>query len=498
MTQQANAGPLREVVRHSLIYGSGYVTMAAVSLIVTPIYARHLDPGRFGLLALMLVFYGLMKQIYDLGFMNSVGRFYFDYASDDDVELRQMRSTGNAFMAGYGGALTLVLVLLAGPISALLTGTAENADLVRIVALTLYAEALAIVPMTMIRMQQRSGLFVRITIARFVGTLVLAIVFVAELGLGVQGALLAIALPTAGILVLLLPEFRLSLGARPSRELLRRMLSFGLPFFPVLLSAWVIDGSDRLVIEAFRTRPEVGTYALAYRIGAVMLIVVTAFSMGWAPLRYKIYGRPDAQDLYRRVASYYVLGACLIGTGVGIFAQDIVDLIAPPSYSAAGGVVPLIVLAYGVYGMNLLLVTGMGVTKRTVALAPIAVLGAVVNVGLNLLFVPEFGIKAAALSTIFAFALMAAGSWRYSQRAYPIPYEWSRMLTTLMLAIGCVAAAAMVGPEDGVISLAWGCALWIGFAGTLILSGLVDRSEMRAGWGLVSALRDRWAGGAIR
>ena len=385
--------------------------MAAASLIVTPIYTRYLTPSGFGLLALMLVFYGLMRQVYDLGFTNSVGRFFFDCVDEkNDSELPLMRSTSTAFMAMYGGTLTLGLFVFAGPIAVLLTGDSAHADLVRVVAVTLYAEALTIVPLTVIRMQERSGFYVRISMARFAGTLVLSILFVAGLGWGVRGALLAIAVPTAGILLLLVAEYRLSLGRRPSLELLKRMLAFGLPFFPVLLSAWVIDGSDRYIIELFRSREEVGTYALAYRIAAVMLMAITAFSMGWAPLRYKIYEQPGARETYRRLASYYVVVISFIGVGLGAFSRDIVAVIAPSSYAAAGAVVPIIALAYAIYGVNVLMITGMGVTKRTGPLAPIALAGATLNIGLNLLLVPRFGIQAAALSTAVAMVVMTVGA----------------------------------------------------------------------------------------
>src|SRR4051794_18708840 len=190
MPEESSQRPFRDLIRHTLVYGSGFVTMAAVSLILTPVYTHELGPSGFGLLALMLVIYGLMKQVYDLGLMNSVGRFFFDdEGREDQSELGQMRSTGLLFLAGWGALLTALLCIPAGAWSDLLTGTPDHADLVRIVAVTLYAEALTIVPLTLIRMQERSVLFVTVTVARFVATLVLSIVFVAGLDMGVRGAL---------------------------------------------------------------------------------------------------------------------------------------------------------------------------------------------------------------------------------------------------------------------------------------------------------------------
>lgn len=483
--EQSEPRPLKSLVRDTLIYGSGFATMAAVSLILTPIYTHHLSPSEFGLLALMLVLYGLMKQIYDLGFMNSVGRFFFDRdGQEDDGGLGRMRVTGLIFLAAWGGFLTFLLWIPADAWSRLLTGGAEQAPLVRIVAVTLYAETLTIVPLTLIRMQGRPALFVTISAARFAATLVLSIVLVAGYDLGVRGALLGNAIPAAGVLLLLLPEYLRARGSRPSRDLLGRMLAFGLPFFPVLLSGWLIEASDRYLLEILRSREEVGWYALGYRVAAVMQISVAAFTMGWAPLRYRIFGRDDAQEIYARLATYFVLAASLLAVALGVFADDVVALIAPPGYTPAAGVLPLLALSYAMGGLYLLMTTGMGVVKKTLPLAGIAGTAAGANIGLNLLLIPTWGIHAAAATTVAANLILIVATWRYSQRVYPIPYDWRRIGRVTALGVAVVILARVVSPPGTGLSLVWASACWLAFVAALVKTRAVAPEE-------VAALRER-------
>jgi O-antigen/teichoic acid export membrane protein len=482
MAAEAPAGrPLRDLVRHTAIYGSGFVATAAVGLVLVPVYTHYLTPSEYGLLALLLVLYGLMKQVYDLGFTNSVGRFFFD--DDEGTDVRHMSATGLAFLFGYGGLLTALLWVLDSEVSDLLTGSSEHGELVRIVAVTLYAEALAIVPLTLIRMQERSTAFLRITVARLLTALVFGVVFVAGFEWGVRGALLGNAVPALGVLLLLVPEYRHALAGRPSRDLLKQMMAFGLPFFPVILSGWLIDASDRYILELFRSRDEVGYYSLAYRLGQVMQIAVAAFSMGWAPLRYRIYSRPDAREIYRRLATYYVVVAGVVAVALAAFAAPIVALVSPPEYASAAGVVPLIVLAYGLQGLYLLTITGMGVTKKTAPLAWISAAGAAVNIGLNLLLVPEYGMKAAAAMTAVAYALMVYGSWHYSQRVYAIDYDWGRIARVLALGVAAVAALALVGPSGVAAQLAGAvvaCALYVSALRATGAVGADDVASARA------------------
>jgi O-antigen/teichoic acid export membrane protein len=493
MPEPNSQRPFRDLIRHTLVYGSGFVTMAVVSLILTPVYAHHLGPAGFGLLALMLVLYGLMKQVYDLGFMNSVGRFFFDdQGKDADSELGQMRITGLLFLAGWGAALTALLCIPAATWSDLLTGTPDHANLVRIVAVTLYAEALTIVPLTLIRMQERSVLFVIVSVARFVATLVLSIVFVAGLDMGVRGALLGNAVPAVGVMLLLLPEYLLARGSRPSRALLGRMLAFGLPFFPYLLATWLIEASDRYLLELFTTRDEVGWYALAYRIAAVMQISVAAFTMGWAPLRYRILGREDAQELYARLARYYVLAGSLILVALSVFARDLVALVAPPDFAPAAEVIPMISLAFLMGGLSVLMMTGMSVVKQTNSLAWIAALAAGVSVGINVLLIPVWGMHAAAATAVLANAILVAGAWVYSQRVYPVPYEWRRIGLITAVAAVVVAGAWLVSPPGAVASIGWAAVCWLLFVLLLVKTGAIAPAELARVRRAPAMLRQRW------
>jgi O-antigen/teichoic acid export membrane protein len=208
-----------------------------------------------------------------------------------------MRATAGAFLAVFGGLLTAALWFGAREWSQLLTQSTSHADLVRVVAITLYAEGLALVPLTLIRMQERSRLYVAITLARFTATLALSILFVVVLRWGVRGALEANAASAIAVLILLLPEYALAIRGRLSRTLLREMLAFGVPFFPVILSAWFIEASDRYLLGIYRSHAEVGWYVLGYKVAQVMQISLAAFSMGWAPLRYRIYKRADAGEV---------------------------------------------------------------------------------------------------------------------------------------------------------------------------------------------------------
>jgi O-antigen/teichoic acid export membrane protein len=479
-TPESETGsPLRELLRHTLVYGSGYITMAVASFLLVPVYTHHLSPSAYGVLGLMLVLYGVMTQVYDLGFTNSVGRFYFDRdKADPESALARMRSTALTFLVPLGGLWTAILWIGAPTWSNVLTQTPEHANLVRIVAVTLYAEALAIVPLTLIRMQERSQLFVRITLVRFLVTIALSYVLVVPLDKGVEGALLANAASAIGVLLVLLPEYRFGFRARPSRPLLREMLGFALPFFPVLLSQWFIDASDRYLLGAYRTHAEVGYYMLGYKVAQVMQIGVAAFSMGWAPLRFKIFETPGAQQTYRRLTSYYVIAASLLVVTISVFARQVVAIVAPPDFSSAAEIVPLIACAYMINGLYILTITGMGVAKKTAPMAWVVAIAASVNIAINIVLIPKWGMHAAAATTVLANVFMAGGAWWYSEKVYPIPYDWSRIIRTILIGAVIVTVTSVFAPGTGVAGIVCGAVAVVAFAGALVATSTIHSHEL--------------------
>ncbi len=473
--------PLRDLVRHTLIYGIGNVGMSLISFVLIPVYTRYLTPGEYGVLALVLLFQALMARFYDLGLQNAVGRFYFDHTGEGAEEgIGRMLFTTQVFLLLYGGLLSLGIVVLATPLSELLLHEAASASLLRIIAATLILEILAMPGLTLLRMEERSVAWVLLSSLRVLLTLVLNIYFVVVAGLGVQGILLgyAISAGVSAVAVLAItvkrwvPRFRW--------EELKKMLSFGLPFLPVLLGVLVIELSDRYLLEILRSVDEVGVYTLGTKFGQAMLLAVSAFSMGWAPLRYRIYERPDARELYTRIATLFMALALTGVVAISVWGDEIVQIAATPAYFEASRVIPWVTAAYALYGLHIIVVTGMGVTKKTGPMAIVVAVAALANVGANLLLIPRYGMMAAAVTTTGANAVLVVGTLYFSQRVYRIPYEWPRLVAMGAAATVLIVADSRVTGGGLASGAALGLVSLVVFVGMVRLLGGVRGADIQA------------------
>ena len=104
---------------------------------------------------------------------------------------------------------------------------------------------------------------------------------------------------------------------------------------------------------------------------------------------------------------------------------------------------------------------GIGISKKTTYFPVMTLSAAVVNIVLNILWIPRFGIEGAAWATVAGYALMAMMGIYFGNKHYPIPFEWSRMAK-----IG--AGAALAYAVSTLAPLEWQRAIPIKLGATLV------------------------------
>lgn len=103
---------------------------------------------------------------------------------------------------------------------------------------------------------------------------------------------------------------------------------------------------------------------------------------------------------------------------------------------------------------------------------------AVVNVALNIALIPTYGMIGAAIATVAAYGTMAVGMAWWSQRIYPVPYQWRRVTTA---ALAAVALAAVGAAANGGLVLA--LVLILAYPPALLALGFttsIERARLRA------------------
>lgn len=480
----------------SVIYTSGDVLNRAFGLLLIPIYTAYLTPGDYGILAITSTIASVLAILSMQSLESVLTRFHYDYAD---------RESQRAFH----GAIWL-LMLICAAVVAVLSGTIGRplyawlfpdvpyVPYIRLAVWTMFFTNISYVLLkSLLRVRERPKTFSLLNILVFLVNTVLVIYFVVGLKRGAQGnlegRLLAAALLAVPFIFLYFRDARLHW----SPKIARNALAFSLPLLPHLLSLWVLNVSDRIILQRFVPLAEVGIYSLGYQIASVLQLLAFSVTNAWSPFFYKTAGEPGAPRMLSRFSTYYMLLIMFLGAGISALAQDVLLIIASkPAYFTAYRVVPWVVLGFVMRGFYFLFVTSLYYRKQVRLLPAVTIGAAALNIGLNLLTVPIYGYMAAAVNTFVAYAAQAVVMYFLAQRAFRLPYELARFAKMGVVALALyliTTTVALANPwtslfVKGAIVMTlplWLTALRFWTPGELAMF-------QRTAHQTIGALRDRW------
>ena len=147
--------------------------------------------------------------------------------------------------------------------------------------------------------------------------------------------------------------------------------------------------------------------------------------------------------------TYLLYVACWLSVALGVLAPWLVRLLArDESFWPGADVVAPLAFAGALWGAYTVVSIGIGRLKRTQFNWAITGAAAALNIALNLLLIPPYGIRGAAAASVAAFAFMFVAMAVYAQRLYPVPYQWRRVVTLLGVGVALTAVGRFVDRLD--------------------------------------------------
>jgi O-antigen/teichoic acid export membrane protein len=333
--------------------------------------------------------------------------------------------------------------------------------------------------LTLFRLEERARAYFVTTMLSVVAAIGLTVVLVVGAGEGARGLLLGSYASGAAFVFGLIWVHRRGLSLRIDRALLRRLLRFGLPTMPAELSLYALNFVDRVIIARSLGLAEAGLYALAVKFAQGVNVLVRGFQLAWPPLAYSIRDDGEARRVYAAVVTWFTAGCTFVVVGMWLLSRWIVRALAAPEFFGAHEAIGLIATGVTLYALYMVLVVILGRTGHTEFNFPAtgAALGA--NVALNLLLVPPFGIVGAGLALVASYLVVLALMYGFTQRLFPVPYEWARLARVVLAATALVVAGELLLPTSGAVGLLGRTALWLLYPLALLASGFFTPGERR-------------------
>ena len=421
--------------KHLRNYASAGLLSALAGILSFPILTRTLSVEDYGLLGLVTASITVAVALGKLGLQHAIIRF-FAKAANARSELTQSELYSTAFLSMLALAMGLSLFwLVAGVWILPHVMSGEHATHLFVLGTgVVFFRLIGSAVINFLRARQSSGV---VSVSQVLHKYLHLALILTALALGQLSAAAVIVFLFIAEAVMMIyvshalwPHLQFSVGDF-SWPLLRTLIGFGLPLMAYESLSLVLRLSDRYIIEALLGVNALGQYSASYNLSSYLeLIIISGMIQAIRPMYTALWENESAEAtarfLERGFHLYVVVGVPVI-LGFSLLAPDLLVLLSGEKYAPGTAVIPYVAFSFYLEGAVLFLGAGLHINRDTTVFLRWAAIAAVLNIGLNLVFVPVFGLIGAAFMTIVSYLVFMLGVTRVSFRTLSFALEVKRL-----------------------------------------------------------------------
>jgi len=224
---------------------------------------------------------------------------------------------------------------------------------------------------------------------------------------------------------------------------------------------------------------EVGIYSMSYRFGMIMnMVLITPFRQAFSPMMFRLADEMDIKKLYRKYFTYFLLAGFIFFLFLSMFAREILLIVTTPEYAQGAIIIPLITFAYLLFGLRSIFTNALATMKKTKIIASTTILGALLNIILNMILIPQMGILGAAIATVVSYFVITIFNYFPLQKIYPIPWDWPRALKIITIGFFLYGLSFLIKIDNIFISMALKFVLLVVYPVLLYYFGFFHQTEL--------------------
>lgn len=388
----------KNLFKNTIIYFIGNFGSKFLGVIILPLYTNFLNKDQFGYYDLVYTYITLLTPFITLQLSDGIYRYLLDSKNKNEISNVITNSLSiigkNIIIANIIGLLLFQFVQF----------DYKYLFLIQLNSMIFYSIWIQIA-----RGLKENILYSLAGIYFTLVSLLLNVLTVMFFHYGVKGLIISNIL--ASLLTFLYVEFKLKVFKKINAKLKNtefklKLIKFSLPLMPNVVSWWIMNVSDRSVLTYYMGMDSVGIYAIANRFPSIILLLNTIFSLAWQESVITEHKSKDDADFYSRMFNHYLKFQF---TGVIIFlaiTKFLMALLVGKEFYSAWEYVPFLYLATIFSGFSSFYGASYLSSEKTLGSFYTSIIGAILNLLLNIILIPHMGIQGAAISTFLSFLAM--------------------------------------------------------------------------------------------
>lgn len=468
----------RSFLKDSLVYMLPTILAQGVNFFLVPLYTRVLSPSDYGVIDMLKVFSSLALLVVALEISQGFGRFFVDEKTDSG---KKMISSTSLLFTVFTFSIFLLLCQLFAPfLSKLILGEDDLVFIFRIGSIYIAITGVSLFLDTQLRYELKSKQYSIKNILLFLVTAFTSVVLSYVMNLKLLGMVIGLLIGSLVSLIYGAWLLRSSYHLKINKEKLVEMLLFSIPLVPTGFAVFFSSYMDRLMINYYLSLNDVGLYGIGFRVGSIVILLISGVNRSLAPLIYNHYEEIDTPNQISNIFRYFIALAILFYVTLSLFSIEILTLLTTAIYYESSKIIIYIVPAILLSQMYIF-APGLGIEKKTKKIMFINIGGALCTILLNWIFIPNFGYKGAAFATFLTYLIVFIVYMSVSQRYYFIPFQWKNIIFSAFLSVPLAVSSFYI--NFGIYyNIIVKILLIVLLPFIFIISGLIRKEEMLKGY----------------
>lgn len=447
---------IKQLASQTVWYGGSNIISKLLNYLTNPLLTYLLGSKSgmvdFGDISILYAWIAVANIIFTYGFETA----YFRFSNTEGINKKTLFQTSFTSLVFSSVVLFLFLNFLRYPISRFVEQFGHP-EFITYALLIIVFDTLAVVPLARLRQENRPKRYAFVNISGVIINVALQIFFIGisphlveknPTGWYAQWylehsrvSLVMYANIAQAILafILLFPQWK-GIKLKINVPLWKRLFAYSSPMIIIGLAGMVNEVMDRMLLLKYvpgtvdDAKTVAGIYAANYKLSIIVTLFIQAFRMAAEPFFFNQSRDKQAPSLYARIMKWFVI-IVSIAFLVTVLYIDIWKLLVGPSYRSGLGVVPILLMANIFLGMYYTQSVWYKITNNMRIGMYITLIGAVITLTINILFIPKFGMYASAWATFLCYGAMMVISYIWGHKYYPIPYNVKKILAYLVVII---------------------------------------------------------------
>ena len=416
----------KQLAKNTLIIFLGRVCTQLISYFLLPIFTTYLTKKEYGTVDLIQSYVTLLVPIITLELEMSIFRYLIDSRGKEKDTKKLM--SNNFFVLGISLTIFSILFII---VSSFVTIPFRWVVLADIIVCVLSGNFLQVA-----RGFGRTVDFSISCILTGITTIISNIVTICVFKLGAEGMILSMALAN-GVCSLYL-FIRLKLKdyidfKLVDKKLIKSMNKYSIPLIPNGVSWWIVNISDRSIITFVMGAAANGIYAASNKFPTIISSLTGVFNLSWSESAALHINSEDRDEFFSDITNTVLKLFTAMGVGMIACMPFVFPIFIKSKFAEAYNYIPFLVLGT-VFNVALCLYSQVYIAKKlSKQVASTTVIGAIINIALNVLFIKKFGLYAASLSTAISYFVMMVYRHFDLKKYVNIKIEKGLILKTILI-----------------------------------------------------------------